>query len=312
MLSEISDRLTRVIEDRRSKTKLEQDLRRIKASLDENTRQLEDLEQKLQKEKVDVERLERLSLTGLFYTLLGSREQQVEKEHQQLLSAQLKYQQMKRVVETLRADQASLERQLDSLRGVDAEYASLLEQKEALLRQADPRVAGELARLSEEIAARNAEKKEIDEATAAASAVLSGLVKVIDALSNAEGWGAWDILGGGFLSTAIKHSHIDEARAAAEDVQAKMTRFTRELADLEQSLTVQIDIGDLATFADYFFDGLIVDWIVQERIDSSLEQSRRARDKIYAVVDDLKNLSAAAQEESRQLSRQRAALIEQG
>ncbi len=34
MLSETSDRLTRVIEDRRSKTKLEQDLRRIKASLD--------------------------------------------------------------------------------------------------------------------------------------------------------------------------------------------------------------------------------------------------------------------------------------
>ena len=31
-------------------------------------------------------------------------------------------------------------------------------------------------------------------------------------LNSAEGWGTWDLLGGGLISDLAKHSHIDDAK----------------------------------------------------------------------------------------------------
>jgi len=43
----------------------------------------------------DLDKLERTSLTALFYSVLGNREEQVEKEREELLNAQLQYQKTK-------------------------------------------------------------------------------------------------------------------------------------------------------------------------------------------------------------------------
>ena len=134
---------------------------------------------------------------------------------------------------------------------------------------------------------------------------------VINSLESAEGWGTWDMLGGGFLSTAIKHSRIDDARDAVEDVQAKMSRFTRELADVRRSTEIKIEIDDLDIFADYFFDGLIMDWIVQSKIRNSLEQSMLAQKRIAKAVEELEKLRVEVQSQAQRLNEQRASLIEQ-
>jgi hypothetical protein len=137
------------------------------------------------------------------------------------------------------------------------------------------------------------------------------LERVIDSLENAEGWGAWDLLGGGLISTAMKHSRIDDARKDIHDVEAMMSRFKRELADVQKSVDLQIDIGEFTSFADYFFDGLIVDWIVQSKIVDSLERSKQARDTIVQVVKDLESLKISSQNKISDLQEKRAALIEQ-
>jgi DNA repair exonuclease SbcCD ATPase subunit len=310
MFSEISERLTQVVEKKRRKEKIEQDLSQVKARLAEKSKVLASLEHQLRHERVDVERLEGLSLTSLFYSVLGSREQQVEKERQELLAAQLKYQQAKRAVEDLQADLSSLEAQWDELRGLEEEYSSLLARKEDLMRQSRPEIAAELVRLSEQIADRQAEKREIDEAIAAAKGVHTGLERVIASLDSAEGWGTWDLLGGGLLSTAMKHSEIDDARAAVADVQSRMSRFTRELADVQRSMELHIDISQLDVFADYFFDGLITDWIVQSKIQASLEQAQRAQARMAGAIHDLQRLQNRVQTDLQSLKQQRIAVVE--
>src|SRR5687768_14708376 len=101
MLQELSERFSRIIEQKRLKEKLEHDLRAVEAEWLETSTRLASLEAQLAREKVDVQKLERISLTSLFYSVLGSREQQLEKERQELLSAQLLYQQNKAQVEYL-------------------------------------------------------------------------------------------------------------------------------------------------------------------------------------------------------------------
>jgi hypothetical protein len=122
MLEELSARLTKILEQKRLKKKLEQDLLRVEEEFQDKSTRLESLSTQLEEEKVDVEKLERASLTALFYSVLGSREHQLEKERQELLSAQLLYQQTKHQVDFLLQDREYLLQQLNNLKDVDSEY----------------------------------------------------------------------------------------------------------------------------------------------------------------------------------------------
>lgn len=310
MLQDLSTRLSNIAEQKRLKNKLELSLHAVKTELQDESIRLASLDAQLAKEKVDVEKLEHISLTGLFYSVLGNREQQLEKERQELLAAQLRYQQAKHQVMSLEQEQNILAQQLDKLSRIDSEYEAILSEKEKFLRQSNQNVAKELINFSEQIADLNSELREITEAITAGSDAILGLEQVTASLESAANWGAWDMFGGGLISTAIKHSRIDDARSGVNDVQAKMSRFKRELSDVQKNVNIQIDIGELASFADFFFDGLIVDWIVQSRIEDSLAQSKRAKGMIAQVLRDLENSKRIAESKLTNLQEDRAHLIE--
>jgi hypothetical protein len=310
MLQDLNNRLTKIIEQKRLKKKLEQDSHAVEKELQEKSARLEALSTQLEKEQVDADALEHISLTSLFHSVLGSREQQLEKERQGLLSAQLQFQQTKHQVEFLKQDRNSLLQQLDQLKNVDSEYELLLSDKERFLRQSDDPVSSELVEISEKIAYLTSEEKEVSEAISAGKDVISGLEQIIKHLESAEGWGTWDLLGGGLIATAIKHSRIDDARRSISDVQKKMSQFKRELADVQNNIELQVDIGDLEYFADFFLDGLIVDWIVQSKIVGSLEQSRGAKDVVAQAVEELENVKTMIRSNINELREKRAHLLE--
>jgi len=69
-------------------------------------------------------------------------------------------------------------------------------------------------------------------------------------LGSAQGWGAVDLLGGGLLTTTIKHSRISDAKNEIDQAQLLLRKFQRELADVKDKNDT-IEIGGLATFADF-------------------------------------------------------------
>ena len=89
-----------------------------------------------------------------------------------------------------------------------------------------------------------------------------------------------------------------------------MSQFSRELADIQKNMEISIDICKLLTFADYFFDDLIIDWIVQSKIVDSLEQSRQAKGLNDETIRHLENLYQATQNKLNALQEQRTQLIE--
>jgi hypothetical protein len=310
MLEELSERLSKKLEQKRLKEKLEQDLLAVEEELRDQSARFESLSTQLVKEKVDVEKLERMSLTTLFHSVLGSREEQLDKERQELLSAQLLYQQAKKQVFFLEQEQNTLLQRLDELADVESEYESLLSEKEQLLRQSNQVVASELIEYAEQSANLDSEIKEVGEAIAAGNNTIGELDQVIEALKSAENWGTWDMLGGGFLSTAAKHSQIDNARKGIDNVQRRMSQFKRELADVRKQIELQIDIGEFEYFADYFIDGLIFDWVVQSKITDSLSRSKGAKSTIVQAVKELEELKKIAQKRQHDLKEKRAQIIE--
>jgi hypothetical protein len=309
-IQELSARLTGIIEQRKLKAKLESDLGAVEKDLQEKSTLLKSLRTRLEKEKIDVEKLERTSLTSLFHSVLGNREQQMEKERQELLTTQLLFHQKEYQVSYLQQEQAALVEKIACLSGIEAEYQHLLSEKEEALRQSNRTVASELMELSEAQAQVNSEIKELDEAIGAGNNAVPALEKLIGSLESAEGWGLWDLFGGGLLSTAVKHSRIDDARSEINEVQARMSRFKRELADVQKSLRLEIDISRLDTFADFFFDNLIVDWVVQSKIVRSLEQARETKTLIENAVVKIEARKRAAESEFKALQEKHLRLVE--
>jgi hypothetical protein len=311
MLEELNTELVAVKEKLRIRQKLSDDLDRTQNMLGEQTSRLKKLEVTMQKEGADVEKLEGLSLTGLFLAVLGDKQTQLEKERQEYLAAKLKYDECKYSVSALERDTDDLKARISGLGDLDSQYRDVVEKKEQLLSQGDDRAATKLIELSEALADTQSDIRELKEAIESGQAVLAGLDGVVGSLRSAKNWGTFDMIGGGLIATAVKHSHIDKARESVHQVQQSLRAFQRELADVDSRTGIEIDIGSFATFADYFFDGLIVDWVVQSRIGQSLDSAVEAAERVRGVVRRLQSNLKGAQAERNAVQQQKQKLIEQ-
>lgn len=118
--------------------------------------------------------------------------------------------------------------------------------------------------------------QEIHEAINAADDALEALRRADQCLSSAGNWGILDMLGGDFIASLFKHSKINQAQRALEEAKAALRRFSRELSDVHHAADFNLDIGDFLSFADFFFDGLIADWMVQSKIRRGRQQLQQA------------------------------------
>lgn len=130
-------------------------------------------------------------------------------------------------------------------------------------------------------------KKEVQEAIAAGERALQSLYAAEEKLKSAGNWGVFDMLGGGFFSSYIKHSKIKEAEILLEQAKAELQAFQRELKDVGGTLHLQVEVGNFLTFADFFFDGFVADYRVQNKISDAREE---IEDGIYHVRTILENL----------------------
>ena len=77
------------------------------------------------------------------------------------------------------------------------------------------------------------------------------------------------MLGGDMIATIAKHSKIDSAKQKGQYAQLNLERFQEELADAGVRLNLALEIDGFSKFADFFFDGIISDWIVQSKIHNA-------------------------------------------
>ena len=109
-------------------------------------------------------------------------------------------------------------------------------------------------------------EKEKREAIEAGQRALSSLRTAKENLNSAKNWGLVDMFGGGFFSTMLKHSKMDQARQNMEQAKYDLRNFSRELNDVNVACNLNINTGDFLSFADIFLMDLL--WIGWCRIES--------------------------------------------
>lgn len=290
---------------------LERQKKQKQARLHQEMKHVIELEVQLDREQEDVEKLLKLSWSNLFHTLLRSKEEQLELERQEALTVSLKLQQAKQEVVDLKLEIQETEDKLSLVGGAELEYTRLLALKEQWIREGDTSASQRLSQLDEQLAAQQLLGKEWREAANACSALVSALARAEDKLGSAANWGTYDMLGGGIISTSIKHSRIDEAKDAIYEARHLLNRLMAELKDVDHASDLTIDISGMEKFADYFFDGLLTDWIVQGKIKASHERVKQQLDQANKLHRQLESTSAATDRLQDELKRERGALIEQ-
>ncbi len=131
---------------------------------------------------------------------------------------------------------------------------------------------------------------EIDEAIEAGRNAIEALTDAEEYLSSAKGWGLFDMLGGGFISGLIKHSKLDKAQQCMNEAKYQVSRFSKELQDVDRVSADEIKCDGLAEFFDLFCDGFLVDLVIQSKISSAMENVRTTRRKIENAVDQLRSM----------------------
>lgn len=273
----------------------------IKDSLYDQREELRDkveiLDKKRLKEQKDVDRIEGRSLAAFFYEVVGKQEEKLSKERKEAYEALVKYEAALRELEMVDAKIDSSETELEGLSGCEEEYQSAFEKRLEEVKNSGIAEAGRVFALSERIARIENQLKEMDEAIQAGIRAKEKAEDVVGELDSAKGWGVYDMLGGGMISGMIKHDHINHAQDQIEDVQLAIRAFNTELADVVDTKELKVNIGEMLRFADFLFDGLFVDMMVQDEIEQALTNMQEVVERIVSVLEELEERKGAQEAE---------------
>lgn len=131
-------------------------------------------------------------------------------------------------------------------------------------------------------------QKEMNEAIQAGENALCSLRAAREELQKAGNWGIVDLFGGGFVTNLIKHSKMDNASHLMENAKYDLKKFQKELRDVTINTNLSIDCGGFLTFADFFWDGVVADWLVQSKINDAKRQVDDAIAQVEKILRRLK------------------------
>lgn len=270
------------------KRKLSTEINALENQLASLAARVQQLKEETYQEQLDVDKLENFSAAKLFAQIMGNLDERLEKERSELYAAALRYDSARQELHAVEADLAARREELSLLGNCEAEYDRLLEARARELRQ-DPQspAARRLLALEERQAQLASREKELQEAIQAGYNALSDISSIESALSSAEGWGTWDVFGGGLISDMAKYSHLDDAQQQINGLQRSLSRFRTELADVDIRTGIQIEVDSFLRFADYFFDNIFTDWAVLDRIRHTQSQIHEVDGSVRTILSRL-------------------------
>ncbi len=248
-------------------------------------------------EEADVKRMEGNSLAAFFYTLIGKKEDKLDQEKIEAYAANVKFDAAVHELSVVEEDILRIEAELNQARGCETEYEKELTAKKEVIKSSFSLQSDDIFKREKRISTLESQKKEINEALSVGKNVLTITEQILSKLASAEGWGTWDLIGGGLITDLVKHSHLDEAQAKVEELQIELRRFKTELTDVTIYADLKVNIDGFLSFADYFFDGLFADWMVLDKINQSQTQVQSTKDQIEGVIIQLKSMLGSVEKE---------------
>ncbi len=302
------ERLHALREEMAHARKQEAVLRELIVQRDELAAKTGELARQLQLEQEDVDRLSG-GFRSIYYAIIGKKKGMLEKEQAEALAASLKYETARKELDEVQKDVDRVGWEAGRMGQLEREYRAILDKKVAAMKEFGLE-AEKITRLEEQKEYIGTQILEVKEAIAAGGRVLGQIACIARSLEDAEGMGRLDLAGGGLITTAVKHMHLDDAQSGVQKLQALLRAFRTELADLSVQADVQAQTDGFTRFADWFFDGFISDWTVLSRIHDSQNSLRKTEWQAEQVMERLRQMEREMKKKQEALDGEIRALAE--
>ncbi|GHJ53789.1 hypothetical protein Nm8I071_30960 [Nonomuraea sp. TT08I-71] len=243
------------------------------------------LRERLDAEQADVERLEGLTLSRVLAAVRGDRDDALARERAEADAARLRLAEAERLLAALRDESARIQARRRRLATAPGEYAAVLDERERLLTASDDPRRPRLLDLAEQRGRLTAEHREVTEAVRAARNAEGALHHLRELLCRAEDWSTYDVMGGGLVTSMVKHEILDEAAQTAARADRTLAALRTELADLPGPALdpTMRGSGELTRFTDIWLDNVLTDVVVLRRVERSLDETTRSQGEVAAL-----------------------------
>ncbi|MBK9982593.1 MAG: hypothetical protein IPP15_09225 [Saprospiraceae bacterium] len=287
-MSEIQNKLKEKIQEAETIRKIQSYTVQLQSRLTEEENALAVMEQTLAKEQRDVELLEKEGLTTMFHKFLGDREDRLQIERQEYLTAALKYNEIYKSVDLIRYELNLLSKKEQNLGNVEKEITGLIKQREAEIMQLEPTIAAQLQGLHEQVDKLHKFETEVNQALSTGNDAFDKVRKTEYYLNEAQ-FPDKHMWGSGYQSKIVNHQAVDYARDMAYQSRQSLIRFGNEYRDVypERPFQINMELEDFGRFAEVFFNNLISDWILRQKVSKSLITVRGTVQQVGRFVEQL-------------------------
>ncbi len=222
----------------------------------------------LNNKKHSIEQLEKFSLTSLYHSIIGDKREKINIVQQEYLTTKLKYDRCQSTINDLIKDIKSYQKDLDDYEQTENNLINILKNKSQLTKEQSKQVKS-----IEKCTQLKATKIKLQQAIKVGIQLKKKLNSAYTTMRSAGNWGFGDMLGGGLITTAIKHRKINSSKKQLEKINNLMIKFKQKLHDFNKfdNQPLKIKITAFNTFSDYFIDGLFFDGMVQYKIKQSIK-----------------------------------------
>lgn len=308
MLEKLNRKIQKLKNDVTLKKILDEEILRLEEKVKLNEEKLYSLERHQIKEKRDVDKLNKISISNIIATLLNNKEDKLEKEEKEYLLAKLKYDELLSSINILKEDLANEKNRLISLGNCEEEYNELIKEKVNFIKTyGDKEVREKLSNIDNEIDDLIKESKEIEEAYSVGRRLLIEVNEAEEELRGAKNWGIFDSAGGDLISTIAKHNKINNANDKFEKIVHLISKFNKELGDINLN---NVSFSAATMTLDLFFDNIFTDILVQNKINDLINNMESLKRRVESIMRNLQERYDNLEKKHESLNKEYSLVIE--
>ena len=270
---------------------------------------VEDRKKEYEQEQEEAETLPSATLTLLFYSLLGLKEEKLSKEESEALAAKAAYETAKAELDHVLARQVELRAEIRSLGNCERDYEDMLAEKKAYLMAKEVTVNAEVEALEAQKAAIIRDSKELKEAMESGQYALRVACSVMDALARAQQLQFDDVMGRKYTHRGTTYSAFHEAEVdhekhntlirlnnSIQTLGKYLQEFAAELKDVSALPMEQLPdtrFGDGLMFLDHWVEGLFAEVMVSHKLEKIQKQMYPLLAQLTPIVEGLEKEYAA-------------------
>lgn len=309
-MKSLNEQITEVLERKRLFTKWNEHSTRLAGEVAKKQIKAMELKKKLENLNENIEGLHTMSVVKIMTLTREGNQGDLTPHQKAAASAKLQYQEAVNSLNELEREKNLYDEHLLQLGDVASEYELLLQRKTEMINDENNFWSEKLYEVTaSEIEVMGA-MQELSDAIDAGEHAYYSLQDTLKALEKASNWSTADMPGGGLVTSFMQNSHLDDAKASLHRTERRIRQFQDELIDIEQHENADLHIGNFFKITDYFYDELIVDWVVHSKISKATKTVIKVQEEVSEFVNVLKEKSVEFERKRAALSRERIDIIQ--